>query len=54
MDSLNNELDKDKYLVIKHAIAINILVFSIIIILLYSIRIGTQSILSMIIEYYLK
>jgi hypothetical protein len=54
MDFIKNELDKNKFFVVRYATVFNVLVLVCTILFLFLIRIERISILSMILEYYFK
>ena len=51
---LDKELDKNKFLFVKYSLAINSLIFVVILLLLYFIKVENNSILQLIINYYIN
>ena len=51
---LDKELDKNKFLFVKYSLAINSLIFVAILLLLYFIKVENNSILQLIINYYIN
>ena len=51
---LDKELDKNKFLFVKYSLAINSLIFVGILLLLYFIKVENNSILQLIINYYIN
>lgn len=51
---LNDELDKKKFFFVKYSMGINFLIFTMVVLMLYLVRIDNYSILELIINYYLN
>ena len=51
---LDKELDKNKFLFVKYSLAINSIIFVAILLLLYFIKVENNSILQLIINYYIN